>query len=415
MLAKIKIFTRSDFFKGSAILTISAFLTNIFNYFFNFIVGRTLGPAGFGEIAAIFSYTYIFSVPMAVATSIIIQKIGSATNKMERVVALEHLFWEKFSRFWYIFILMIPAPFLFSYLTNLSITSSIFFFLMIFVGFIGTFYSSVLQGLKLFFIAGVLSLIAASVKFSGALITLIPGLNNINVVLFLILVSSISGLLLSLVLLRKKSKAIEIKKIEKRFLSILLDRQTILTTLSLLAIALMNNADIIFVKKFFSASDAGLYSAWSLFGRIIFYVLGPLITVAYIFFTERNDNKKNRLQIFLWLIFFMIIGLSSYIMYSIFSHEIISLLFGTSYFKISQYLGLAGIFGTLYTVIVFFNNYFLAKKSKYAYIIALVMPFYLYGLFLCKKDIVSVININIMYSGFISLCYLLAFLKKDPE
>jgi len=324
MFAKFKLFTKTDFFKGSVILTVSAFLGNIFNYFFNFIIGRTLGPSGFGEVAAFFSYTYIFSVPMAVATSIVIQKIGSSSNKLEKAFTLEHLFLEKIRRYWYLFLLLFFAPFIFSRITNLSIVSSIFFFVMIGVGFIATFYTSILQGLKLFFIAGIISLIVVSLKFSGALITFIPSLNNVGVVLLFILISSIVGLLLSVFFLKSKSPKTETKIIEKRLMHILLDRQTVLTTISLLAIAFLNNADIIFVKKFFLATDAGLYSAWSLFAKIIFYALGPLITVAYIFFTEKNDTKNNRLIPFLWIVFFIFIGLSSYIAYSLFSQAKIS-------------------------------------------------------------------------------------------
>jgi O-antigen/teichoic acid export membrane protein len=415
MFAKFKLFTKTDFFKGSAILTVSAFLVNIFNYFFSFVIGRTLGPSGFGEFTAIFSYAYIFSVPMSVISTVIIQKIGSAEHKIEKAMALENLFWEKMARFRYIFILLIFAPFIFSRISNLSIASSIFFFLLMMASFIGSFYNSILRGLKMFLYAGIMSTMTASIKFSSALITFVPFFKNIYTILSLILAASILECILIYKYFAKKKVNHNSVRIEKRIVQLIFNHQMIIATISLMGIALLNNADVIFVKKFFSASNAGLYSAWSLFAKIILYGLGPLLTVSFISFTEKSDHKKTKYLIFLWFLFFMFIGASSYFFYSSLSSTLVAILFGSGYLKIAANLGLAGIFGTFYTLIVFMNGYFLAKKSKYSLIVALFIPFYLLSLYFTKSTISNVMNINIIFSGLISLCYLLAFLKRNPE
>ena len=76
MMKLLKKLWANEFFQGGFFLTSSSFTINVLNYFFNLLAARTLGPSGFGEITAFFSYNNIFSVPILVVTLVLIQKIG---------------------------------------------------------------------------------------------------------------------------------------------------------------------------------------------------------------------------------------------------------------------------------------------------------------------------------------------------
>jgi len=92
---------------------------------------------------------------------------------------------------------------------------------------------------------------------------------------------------------------------------------------------------------------------------------------------------------------------------------LIQILFGSEYIQIAKYLGLSAIFGSLYTLIVFLNNYFIAKNDFRCMIITFLFPIYLLGLFLINKNIESLINLNIIFSSLVAVAYLYLVVKKE--
>src|SRR3990167_3186841 len=75
---------KNEFVQGGFVFTVFSFISSFLNYLFNFFAARALGPAGFGEITALFSYITIFSVPTIVMTLVVIQKVGSKGHESER-------------------------------------------------------------------------------------------------------------------------------------------------------------------------------------------------------------------------------------------------------------------------------------------------------------------------------------------
>ena len=138
----------NPFLRGSILFTVATFLGSFLNYVFNLIVAKKLGPTGFGEITALFSYTTIFSVPMAVITMVIIEKIGSNNERgLAYALTLEQWFLTKIKKWW---LLLIPFLFLTPVIqkfTNLSFYSSASIAPFIMLSFIGAYYAALLQGL----------------------------------------------------------------------------------------------------------------------------------------------------------------------------------------------------------------------------------------------------------------------------
>ena len=95
----IKRIWSNEFYQGGIIFTLASFVTSFMNYLFNVFAARGLGPSGYGEITTMFSYIAISSTPLAVLTTTIIQKIGSATNQISYSYALEQWFFGKLKNF----------------------------------------------------------------------------------------------------------------------------------------------------------------------------------------------------------------------------------------------------------------------------------------------------------------------------
>ncbi len=411
---------KNDFFKGAIFLTTSSFIVNILNYFFYLIIARSLGPSGYGELAAFFSYLSILSLPFSMVSTYVTQKIsGTKHNKFEYARNIEILLKNKIKRWWIPIVIgsIVIIPFT-PTLTNLSLFPSLSLIPFIVFGFITSIYDSIIAGIPLFFLSSLLGILSIVFKLLGAVFTLTTSA-GISIVLFFIFLSS----LLRAVVINRKIKSalsptfhLSNKLIfNTRIITVLRSRQFIFTIFSLVGITLFSNIDIVFAKKIFTSQNAGLYSSWSLFAKIILYAIGPLLAVSFIFFTSRDNVKYHRKSFLLSLPVLLLIGIASYIFYSRFAGFIIYILVGYKFNSIAPFLGYASIFGTLFTAITFFNNYFLAKNSRILFVLPLSMPIYLLLILLFAKNILSLIHINIFFSSFLVLLYIVGFFIGDKN
>lgn len=396
----------NTYIQGGFILTVSSFLVNILNYFFNFIAGRILGPSGYGEISSLFSYISLLSFPVAIISTLIIQKISShEKDKYMYAHQLELNFWQILKKWsWLGIILVLIIPFL-PRITNLSPIVAYSLIPFVIISFIYTFYTSAFQGLKLFYIYSIFSLLVGGLK----LISILPGLFNSNTLPIIVLLQLIFlfGLLIFIIILMKiimkKHAQLILKKNQKTLFYIFSNKYFIMTCASILGITLLSNLDIIFVKKFFPAEVSGIYNSWNLFAKLILYVLGPITQVCFIFFSDNTQTHLQEKVLKISLTLLLIVGLMCYFSYTSIGFLLIQILFGSKFNSVLPYLGLASLFGTFYAAITFLNSYFLAKKHIGSYITILGIPFYILALFIIPKQIINVIYVNIIFTIFITL------------
>lgn len=414
-MAVLSRFLKNSFVRGSLIFTVATFLGSFINYLFNIVVAKKLGPTGFGEITALFSYTTIFSVPMTVITMVIIQKIGSNTNRgLAYALTLEQWFLSKLKKWW---LLLMPFLFLTPFIqkqTNLSFYSSVSIVPFIMTGFIGAYYGALLQGLHLFGWISALGFIAVILKLSGALaITDVEsGILLIIVFLFISTTSSIVG---SFIVLRSKSKGSTLiqSKLKKRVLGSLFQKQVVVTFFSILGLTLLGNADIVTAKKFLTAEQAGIYGSWSLFAKIILYLIGPMITASYIFFSSLKNKQNHELVLKISLAALATIGIVCFILYQYYSLPIIRLLFGSKFDSIAPVLGRASLFGSLYASTTLINNYFLSKKSLLSLMPIMVGIIYIPALYFIGRTMINLITINISIGALLLLLQIGCLVKYN--
>ena len=276
---------------------------------------------------------------------------------------------------------------------------------------ITAFYSATLQGLRFFSSLATIAILSTIIKLFGAVLVFFQ-IDGLGTVISFLALSTIYTWFASRNRIHQNvlSKPVPINSKERHFLNMLTDRQFILTTISLLAITLLNNADVIYVKKFVDPTNAGLYSAWSLMARIILFVATPALSVAFIFFSSPTSKENQRLAIKTSLFGLSAIIVVSSLIYKYFASLLIAVFFGESYRSIAPFLSQAAIFGSLYTTIFFLNNYFLAKKSSIALLLPLTIPFYLVSLFATRGKIESIFWLNIIFSAVVTVLYLSSYI-----
>ncbi len=408
----MRLFWTNEFFRGGVVLTSSSFIINICNYLFNILVGRALGPVGYGEITTLFSYITIISIPVIILSTIIVQKIASAENDRYTLAhSIENYFWQKAVRWWYIIVaLFIVTPIVPS-ITNLSIVSAYSLLPLILLSFIASFYAAELQGLSKFLLFSLVGISAVLFKLIGAVVVSI-GIDGVFTIILFLFLSYITIWILSKFFLYRNYSAVKKSKspprIEKRLVTLFLSPQFVITTFSIFGLSLFGNIDIVYIKKFFTAQEAGIYSSWSLFAKMILYIVGPITAVGLVYFAKGGKTASQIKSLILSLILLSFVGLTSYFAYFYFGTPILHLFFGNKFAEVIPFLSYAGIFGTFYATIILLNNYFLAKKSAYSLTLPVAMTIYTAFLFF-QRRIFDIMNLNIAFSAVITLCYLFFF------
>lgn len=73
IFSKAAAYAKHPFIKGSAIVFGGTMIANIMAYLYHLVVGRLLGPVGYGELAALISIFYILNSPSIVVQNILVK------------------------------------------------------------------------------------------------------------------------------------------------------------------------------------------------------------------------------------------------------------------------------------------------------------------------------------------------------
>ncbi len=399
-------------------LTISTVVVNVLNYFFHVLSARALGPDDYSEIVTLFSYLALFGIPFSTITPLLIRRLGYAGDSRIQVAsAFESWFVSRIRHWWFLIPIAYSSVLLLPTLTNLKISTSIVLIFVITAGLISSVYFALLQGLQLFKESSIIAVITSFIKLGGVLFVFfgIGGLSIIYLGLGLSIVLGICYALLTIRKLKTFSKHTHYT-FDKRAYMVLTDPSTIATTASLLGITLIGNADIAYIKRFFTDTDAGLYGAWSLFAKTILYVLSPISALSLVYFSAKETQHRQKIALIMTIGILFVSGVGAYIAYTLFSNDLIQVILSPKFISISPYLPKAALFGILYASVNILNNYFVAKKNKAQLIGIISSPLYIGALVLFGKTLDRVISINIIYCLAITIMFAcVIFVEFKPK
>lgn len=411
----IKRILNNSFIKSGFIFSISNFLVSVLSYLINLLMARNFSLSDYGEYMTAISYVLMFAAPFTAFNMIIIKRIGLANNEkkislalsIEKWIFLEIINLKKEIILFFLVILVVM-----NFLGNMSLSAIIFIFLFFFINMFQNFYTSVLQSYKKFLTAGIFLLIFFLLRFSFILgvIFSIPSLTNIFLAIIL------SGLI-SIFWAKKQIRVKKIKKITtvnfKSFTYYLTKPSVIIPLVSTLGLVGLINIDLILIKTFFSNELSGLYASLSLLGKIVVYLCIPLSTVAYTFFAAK-DSKNQSMKILFFLIGAIIfIGIIGTIGYSLFPSLIINIFFGDKFINIKDLVWLTPIWGTLYSLIYLFSQYFVSQNSKFAFLTVAAAFLQTLGLYFFHNNLKQVIMVNILVMLSLALIYLLGIIRRQ--
>lgn len=192
-------------------------------------------------------------------------------------------------------------------------------------------------------------------------------------------------------------------------------RYAVPTFVTMLFLTSFTSSDVLLVKHFFTSQVAGYYAGLSLIGRVIFYFTFPIPLVMFPLLVKRHKMGKSFLNLFyLALVLVLLPSVMISTVYFVFPSFIINLfLGGRDYLFVSKYLGIFGVYLTVFSLVNVCVNFFLSlNKTKVAYPVVLAAIMQVILIYAFHADFYQVIGVSLIDSFVLLVFLLLAILKS---
>ncbi len=320
---------KDDLVKHGSIMLFASGLSFLFGYLFHSYMGRALGPEEYGILNSLLSVLYIFLIPISTVQAVI-AKFSSDYIGINRPDCIRLLMFEGLKRLFLwgflIFILIsILSPVISDFLKISSLFPVILLGIAVLLSLILPISRGVLQGIQKF---NHLGLNISLEKF----ILLISGIGLVGFGVNGAIVSIVFSLFFVLLISFVPLYVFKQEKIKQNLKKAVIVKYSIPVFISLSAIAIMSNIDMIVVKHYFDPAQAGGYAAIDIMGKILFFLSFNIANVIYpkasILFIQKKES------VFLLekgLLYMGAISFFTIIVYAFFPENIMNLVFGAQY------------------------------------------------------------------------------------
>ncbi|MCB0062944.1 MAG: oligosaccharide flippase family protein [Caldilineaceae bacterium] len=140
-----------------------------------------------------------------------------------------------------------------------------------------------------------------------------------------------------------------------------------------ISLILINNSDVLIVKRFFDGVTAGHYAALALIGRIVFFGTWSVVITMFPLVAQKAQRRESHRHL-LWIGLGMVSAVSLAIVgtTAVVPELIVNVLFGSEYLRIAPLLWLYATATALFALANVLINYHLALGNRTGTVIALI-------------------------------------------
>lgn len=409
---------QSKLVRGSFIIFIAGNFASLGNFLYNLAMGRMLDSAAYGELEAVLSLSSLAVVPLSVLSVFIVKIVSSYWGQKKYGEARSFL--TVYRRRLLVvgltgsIFLLIFSSLLTRFLNLSSVWSIIFLSLLFLLSGLTTVNNSGLQGALSFGYLAINGVVGTGLKLLVSLFLVF-----FNFQLFGALFGPVFGglitFLLSIIELKNIFKGVEPTKKDG---SSLIFKETFLPVLfGSLALTILSTMDVILARHFFTRAVSGEFAVIAVIGKIVFYAVGPVISVMFPLISSRASNGTAYILPLLGTLAISF-GLGSLIVFSFFMFPqlILGILFAGKYLSVAPYLGPYAFYMIIFSADAILT-YFLLSISYYRPMLVLFIISLLQSglIFLFHSSLSQLIWVNI----FVSFIYLLVVsgfvIKKESH
>lgn len=401
----------NKYLMGTVYVGAGSVIAAFFSYLLQFVFGRILSVADFGTFNALLSLSYLIGVPAGVFGVSLIKHVSflSAEQDSKKLTAL----------YWKLILLSLLfgcfvafAIFLLRHTISDQLkifdTSLILMFgILMGTSYVGAIQSSYLQGLLRYKAFAFYSVMSSFYRFFMAVAAVLLGFRLAGAFGGMLLAAA-AGFLTAYLLLKRNLTTFENLSLMQDYKKIILFSVPVMFVQ--FGLMVLNNVDVILVKKYFDPDMAGYYAGTVTLGKIFLFGAGAVATVMFPTISSlaaRGLNYGRAFFKFLSLQLFLVaLGI---IAFSIFPSLITHLFFGERFINSVAYLPRFSFFIGLYVIINFLVVFFLAINRTSVFLMLIPGPIFQFILINnSHKDLFQIINADI-YAGIITLVLLVVF------
>lgn len=358
-------------FSPEQIFMLSVLLVNGGNYLYNLILGRYLGPEKFADAAILITFLLVLSF-----VAMTFQLVTAKFSVLFEGTVFENFISKMLKNSIIVGVLLGLLVIVFSsQLQTFFRTTTSTMFVIFGLGIPFYFLMSVNRGV----FQGKKELTSLSITYQGEMISRL--LITFLLLYFVHLESSILiaiGIFISFIIalfpFKLKDfpffKSIKLEAAEKK----LVKNFFIITAFYELTQIIINNSDILLVKHYFNAVDAGLYASLALIGRVVYFIAWMFVMLLLPTVIQLKKDGKPTVPILLKYVgYIAVIATVIILACFFFPNQIIFLLFGNDYISIAPLLWKYALATGIFAVSNIFAYYYLSL-DKY-------VPVVLSGLF----------------------------------
>ncbi len=398
---------KHPFLAGSMLVLFGVNLYNFGQMIFHLIVGRLLGRTGYADIAVIVSILGIVIIVQQAFGLTIVKFISSDKNEKSIINFTRWvILWSLCLGIFLSLAFLALSPLLINFL-HINQPNSILILspTIILLVFLNT-ARSIFQGLLKFGSYVLVNLSEVVTKLLLSVIFILLGWEVFGVMVAIVIGVLCSSLLTYFLLTRyivgKRDKPPDILPLFKYsvpvfFLSI--------------ALTSMCSTDIILVKHFFTADEAGLYAALAKLGSIAFFGAAPIASVMFPHISRNHSRGKSYNRFFyLSLLLVLAISIPVVVIYKIFPILVIKFLFGSQFIGGSEILWWFGIYMLLLGIVVLFLQFYLSVgKTKIVSLFVFAALLQAILIWFIHPTILSVIQVSIVSVTLLVVALLIYF------
>lgn len=356
------------FLSGSLVVFVGSTVASVFSYLFNMLMGRMLGPAQYGEMAAIMSLLMIMSVGGGVIMTTTMFYVGemyglSNFAGIKKLLGIFSKYVFSLSLLFFLVGVVLARP-IANFFSIEHVVPVVIAFTSFIFGFIVLVNKGILQGTQRFVafsLIGILEtvlrvlvavlLVKIGFALSGAIVATVIA----TVATYFVTLWPLSQLWANI----KKNEPAQFHFNKKEILTYVVP-----VFVSTLLLVTLLNLDVILIKHYFSTDQAGLYAAISTVGKIILYLTSPIISVMFPMIMEKKSKGQKHYKMLIFALALTALGaLLILALYSVAPSLVMKILYGKNYVEFYYLLPQLGIFVLFYTLVNLLANYFLAVKN----------------------------------------------------
>lgn len=350
---------------GSFFIFIGGTIGNFLAFILNLFFARNLSYADYGILAALLSLFNLATIPAQSISAIIVRFASQFLFGKEEEKA-SSLFKHLFSTFLVfgligITVIIFLSPFIGKFLKINESLLLIVLALSVALNYLLTINLAFLNSLLKFKFISLISLLGGVVKLALGIELVLLGFRVygalgaiIGIICFQLIISFVP--LKNLIL--KKTGQVKLPYRE-------IVNYSIPASVAIFSLFSFISSDVILVKHFYSETLAGLYGGLSLVGRTIFYFTAPIPYVMFPLLVKRHSGGQSyKNLLYLALVLVSIPSVLITIFYFLFPELTINIfLAGREYLTVASYLGLFGIFLTIFNINNVLVSFYLSLKD----------------------------------------------------